>query len=84
MPRYQTGDIVFLSLSGNTVSGEAVFIGHPRGDKSGRVLVLATAADAVFEVDAENCSPTGRGDPEGKEYRQHFLRNHPRGLEGNP
>ena len=60
---YQIGDVVFYSLSGHTVAGEATFIGHPKGDKSSKVLVLALAAEVGFEVDADECSATGRQQP---------------------
>jgi hypothetical protein len=47
--------------------------------------VLAMAAEIGFEVDADECSPTGRSNPQrGREYRQRYFRNHPGGLEGNP
>jgi hypothetical protein len=65
-------------------AGEYTFIGHPKGDKDGRVLVLAIAAEVGFEVDADECAPTGRSNPQrGREYRLRYFRNHPRGLEGN-
>ena len=82
---YQIGDVVFYSLSGHTVAGEATFIGHPKGDKSSKVLVLALAAEVGFEVDADECSATGVSSPQrGREYRQRYFRNHPGGLVGNP
>jgi len=35
--------------------------------------------------DADECSPTGRDNPQrGREYRQRYFRNHPRALESNP
>ena len=68
-----------------TTTGEYTFIGHPKGDKEGNVLVLAMAAEVGFEVDADECSPTGRSNPQrGREYRQQYFLNQPRGLEGNP
>jgi hypothetical protein len=37
------------------------------------------------ELDADECSPTGRIDPPpGREYRQRYFRNYMGGLEGNP
>jgi hypothetical protein len=80
---YSVGDGVFWATA--TTAGEWTFIGHPRGDKAGKVLVLARAAEVGFEVDADECSPAGWNDPQrGREYRQRYFRNHPRGLEGNP
>ena len=77
------GDTVFWSLG--TTAGEATFVGHPKGDHAGKVLILAFAAEVGFEIDAENCSPTSRSNPQrGREYRQRYFRNHPGGLEGNP
>ena len=82
---YQVGDVVFYSLSGHTVSGEGTFIGHPKGDRAGKVLVLAMAAEIGFEVAADEGSPTRRTDPQrGREYRLRYFRNHPGGPEGNP
>jgi hypothetical protein len=80
---YQIGDGVFWGMP--TTAGEYTFIGHPRGDKAGRVLVLAHSGEIGFEVDADECAPTDRSNPQqGREYRQRYFRNHPRGLEGNP
>jgi hypothetical protein len=80
---YQIGDTVFWGTP--TTAGEYCFIGHPRGDKAGKVLVLAMAAEIGFEVDADECAPTGNSNPQrGREYRLRYFRNHPRGLEGNP
>ena len=80
---YQIGDTVFWATS--STAGEYTFIGHLKGDKAGKVLVLAMAAEVGFEVDADECSATGRSNPQrGREYRQRFFRNYPRGLEGNP
>jgi hypothetical protein len=43
------------------------------------------AAEIGFEVDADECAPTDRSNPQrGREYRQRYFRSHPRGLEGNP
>ena len=51
---------------------------------AGNVLVLALGAEVGFEVDADECSPTGLSNPQrGREYRQRYFR-HPRGLEGIP
>jgi hypothetical protein len=80
---YQIGDVVFWGTP--TTAGEYTFIRHPRGDKSGKILVLAFGGEVGFEVDAHECSPTGRGNPQrGREYRLRYFRNYPRGLEGNP
>jgi hypothetical protein len=80
---YNVGDVVFWGTP--TTAGEYTFIGHPKGDKGGKVLMLAHSAEVGFEVDADECNPTGRSDPQrGHEYRQRYFRSHPRGLEGNP
>src|SRR5687767_1426024 len=80
---YAIGDVVFWGTP--TTAGEYTFIGHPKGDKAGRVLVLAHSAEIGFEVDADECRPTGSSNPQrGREYRQRYFRNHPGGLEGNP
>lgn len=80
---YQIGDTVFWGTP--TTAGEYCFIGHPRGDKEGKVLVLAHSGEIGFEVDADECAPTGRSDRHrGQHYRLRYFRNHPRGLEGNP
>ena len=58
-----------------------------RGDneKSGKILVLALGAEIGFEVDAQDCSPTGRSDGiRASSFASGILRSHPRGLEGNP
>jgi hypothetical protein len=68
-----------------TVAGEYTFIGHPGGDKDGKVLVLAHSGEIGVEIDADECSPTGRSNPQrGREYRQRYFRNRHGGLEGNP
>jgi hypothetical protein len=73
------------TASAGTVAGEGTFIGHPKADKAGKVLVLAWATEMGVELDADECSPTGRSSPQcGREYRQRYFRNHPGGLEGNP
>lgn len=80
---YAIGDVVFWATPSG--SGEYTFIGHPKGDKAGKILVLALGAELGFAVDASECAPTGRSNPQrGREYRQRYFRNHPRGLEGNP
>ena len=80
---YSVGDVVFWGTS--TTAGEYTFIGHPKGDKAGKVLVLALGAEIGFDVDADECRPTGISNPQrGREYRQQYLRNHLGGLEGNP
>jgi hypothetical protein len=80
---YGVGDVVFWGRP--TTAGEYTFIGYPRGDKTGKVLVLARSGEVGQEIDADECSPTGRSNPQrGREYRQRYFRNHPRGLEGNP
>src|SRR5687767_8328136 len=78
---YSIGDVVLWGTP--TTAGEYTFIGHPKGDKAGTVLVLAMAAEIGFEVDADECSPTGISNPQrGREYRLRYFRNHPGGLEG--
>jgi hypothetical protein len=80
---YRVGDVVQWVLGSTT--GEAYFIGHPKADKSERALILATAADAEIEMDAEDCHPTGRSYPAtGAEYRQRHVRQFPGKLKGNP
>jgi hypothetical protein len=80
---YAIGDTVFWATASTT--GEYTFIGHPKGDTDGKVLVLAIGAEIGFEVDADECSPTGRSNLQrAREYRQRYFRNHPGGLEGNP
>jgi hypothetical protein len=80
---YHVGDLVFWILG--TASGEAVFIGHPKTDKSRRVLILATDAEIGFKIDAEDCRRTGLSYPNsGRDYRQRYAKNHPGELVGNP
>jgi hypothetical protein len=56
------------------------FIGHPNADKSGQILVLATAAEVGLEIDAEDCHPTGRSYPDtGAESRRRYFRQFPGG-----
>jgi len=59
----QVGDVVFWATA--STAGEYTFIGHPNGDRTGKVLVLAMAAEVGFEVDADECSPTGRSKGHG-------------------
>jgi hypothetical protein len=80
---YSVGDVVFWGTP--TTAGEYTFIGNPKGDHAGKVLILAFSGEIGFEVDADECSPTGRCNPQrGQEYRMRYFRNHPGGLEGNP
>ena len=80
---YQVGDVVFGGAP--PPAGESTFMGHRKGDKAGKVLVLAHSGEVGQEVDADECAPTGRSNPQrGREYRQRYFRSHPRGLEGNP
>lgn len=80
---HSVGDVVFWGTP--TTAGEYTFIGHPKGDKEGKVLVLAHSGEIGQEIDADECTPTGRSNPQrGREYRQRYFRNHPDGLEGNP
>jgi hypothetical protein len=80
---YTIGDVVLWGTP--TTAGEYTLIGYPKGDKAGEVLVLAHSAEIGFEVDADECSPTGINNPQrGREYRLRYFRNHPGGLEGNP
>jgi hypothetical protein len=80
---HSVGDVVFWGTP--TTAGEYTFIGHPKGDKDGKILVLAHSGEVGQEVDAVECSPTGRSNPQrGRQYRLRYFRNHPRGLEGNP
>jgi hypothetical protein len=85
--KYQIGDIVQWALSrwafGRTAT-ESFFIGYLRADTMNRVLILATAAEVGFEIDAEHCSPTGRNDPsQGKHYRDRYARQRPGRLRSN-
>jgi hypothetical protein len=59
---YAIGDVVFWGTP--TTAGEYTFIGHSKGDKAGKVLVLAMAAEVGFEVDADECAPTGISNPQ--------------------
>jgi hypothetical protein len=43
-----------------TTAGEYTFIGYPRGDKAGKVLVLAHSGEVGRQIDADQCAPTGR------------------------
>src|SRR5688572_28471283 len=79
---YNIADVVFWGTP--TTAGEYTFIDHPKGDKPGKVLVLAHSAEIGFEVDADECRPTGSSiSQRGREYRMRYFRNHPGGLEGN-
>jgi len=61
-----------------------MFIGYPKRDHTGQILVLAWSDEIGMEIDAD-CSPTDRSNRQrGREYRLRYFRNHPRGLEGNP
>jgi hypothetical protein len=55
---HQVGDTVFWATV--STAGEVTFIGRPKGDKKGKVLVLANSAMTGEEFDADKCSPTGR------------------------
>jgi hypothetical protein len=55
---YQIGDVVFWGTP--TTAGEYTFIRLPKSDRADKVLVLALAAEVGFEIDADECSPTGR------------------------
>jgi hypothetical protein len=80
---YSVGDVVFWGT--RTTAREYTFIGHPKGDKAGKVLVLAHAGEVGKEINADECAPTGRSNPQrGQEYRQRYFKNRPGGLEGNP
>ena len=72
---YQVGDTVFWATA--STAGEFTVIGHPKGDKDGKVRVLANSAMVGEKFDAYNPQ-------RGREYRQRYFRDHPRGLEGNP
>jgi hypothetical protein len=58
---YNVGDVVFWGTP--TTAGEYTFIGNPKGDHAGKVLILAFSGEIGFEVDADECSPTGRTTP---------------------
>ena len=80
---YTVGDGVIWATP--STAGEWTFIGHPCGDRAGKMLVLASSPEIGFEIEADQCSPAGWSDPQrGREYRQRYFRNHSRGLEGNP
>ena len=65
---YSVGDVVSWSTDG--VAGEFTFIGHPKADKAGKILVLAMAAEVGFEADVDECSPTGLNNPQrGREVQ---------------
>ena len=46
---YSIGDVVFWGAA--AAAGEYTFMGHPKGDTAGKVLVLAHSAEIGFEVD---------------------------------
>jgi hypothetical protein len=52
---YKIGDVVFWATASG--AGEYTFIGHPKSDKAGKVLVLALGAEIGFGVDAHECAP---------------------------
>ena len=54
---YSIGDDVFWATA--SAAGEWTFVGHPRGDNAGKVLVLASSPEIGFEIDADQCSPAG-------------------------
>ena len=54
---YSVGDVVFWGTP--TTAGEYI-IGHPKGDKAGKIVVLANSGEVGQEVEADECSPTGR------------------------
>ena len=79
---YSIGDGVFWATG--TTAGEWTFIGHPKGDKAGKILVLARSGEIGIEVDADKCSRAAWTNPDrGQFYRLRYFRNHPDGLEGN-
>jgi hypothetical protein len=81
--RYQVGDEVLWVL-GN-ITGAALFIGYPKDDKAGKVLIIASAANVGTEIDAHVCHPTGQSYPAlGAEFRQRFAQEYPGRLLGNP
>ena len=48
---YGIGDVVFWGTP--TTAGEYTFIGHPKGERAGKVLVLAHSAEIGFEMDEQ-------------------------------
>ena len=49
---YSVGDVVFWGTP--TTAGEYTFIGHPKGDKGGKVLVLAMAQKLALKLTRTN------------------------------
>lgn len=45
---YSVGDVVFWGTP--TTAGECTFIGHPKGDKAGKVLVRAHSGEVAAEA----------------------------------
>ena len=80
---YKVGDIVFWATA-STV-GNTPLSATRRATKRAKVLVLAHSGEISVEIDADECSPTSRSNPQhGRGYRQRYFRNRPGGLEGNP
>ena len=76
MTSYKVGDVVFWRLG--PTAGEGMFIGHLKRDTA--VLVMVVQGSGV-EIDAADCSPTGRGEPPlGAAERQAYLKLHPGSL----
>jgi hypothetical protein len=62
---YGVGDVLFWGTP--TTAGEYIFIGHPKGDRADKVLVLAHSGEIGFKVDADECAPTDRSNPQRAE-----------------
>lgn len=81
--RYKVGDLVFWSTP--SAAGEYTFIGHPKGDKAGRYLVLVIGSlgkEDTFAVEARQCAPASGRDPKlGRAFRRRYLQKNPTGLE---
>jgi len=81
--RYKIGDVVFWSTA--SAAGDYTFIGHPKGDKTGRYLVLVIGSigkEDAFAVEARQCAPAGGRDPKlGRAFRRRYLQKNPSGLE---
>ena len=58
---YKVGDIVFWATT--SAAGEYTVIGHPNGDKAGKVLVQAHSGEISVEIDADECSPNWSQQP---------------------
>jgi hypothetical protein len=54
---YNVGDIVFWRI--DSTAGEGVFIGEPRNDKHGKILILAGPTELGLEFDAGPVAPRG-------------------------